>query len=518
MRGDADVILVGGRIFTSSRRTPWARTLAVRGDRLVAVGTDAQAERWRGRGTQVVDLRGRVVVPGFIDAHAHMADAAGELGWTRLEGTRSLEAAVRRMRDAALRSATGTWVLGVGWDEAKWPERRYLRREELDRVSTEHPVFAERIDGHVGSLNTNALATVERFRGMPGFELDAAGQPTGSVKEGALAAFRRSIEPSQAAVESGLARIARMAHRLGITSIHDIVDRRAWRAYQSVHRAGTLRIRVYAIVKDPLLSPLAAAGLSTGLGDPWLRLGAIKTFADGSLGARTAALSEPYGDEPENRGMAIHDVDDLRGILGKAHRAGFQTATHAIGDAAIRAVVGVLREFPTDGPRDDRHRIEHYELPDDDVLSITKSSHLIASCQPNFVGQWSGPGGLYEMRLGPERAARNNPYRRILRNRIRLCFGSDGMPYGPLFGIHWAVNGTYEDQRISVEDAVRAYTAGGAYASFDEDRKGTLEAGKLADFVVLDGDPFAEPGRIRRVAVQSTWLGGTPVFRRLSTG
>jgi len=211
--------------------------------------------------------------------------------------------------------------------------------------------------------------------------------------------------------------------------------------------------------------------------------------------------------------MLIHSPTELRSILTTAHRAGFQTATHAIGDAAIRLVVETLEEVQDAAPGNHlRHRIEHYELPDDDVLRRTKTAGILASCQPNFVGQWSGPGDVYETRLGVDRVAANNPFRGILRARIPLCFGSDGMPYGPLFGVHWAVNGFFEGQRLSPEDAIRAATAGGAYASFEEAEKGTLETGKLADFVILRADPFATPDQIAHMRIDSTWLGGQCVY------
>jgi len=512
MAGDADLVLVGGKVFTASRGRPWAKGLAVRGDRIVAVGTDAQAERWRGRRTRLIDLQGHVVVPGFIDAHTHLAHAAGELGWTRLGTTKTLEDALDRLRAAASGTPPGGWVLGMGWDEAKWPERRYLTRDDLDRVSTSHPVVARRVDGHMGSLNSLALERARDVAGLRGFELDAGGRPTGILKEDAFEAFQRQFEPEEARVEAGLLRVARMAHRLGITSVHDVVGLRGWKAYQRARRAGRLRLRVYAMPRDPLLPALVASGLMTGLGDAWLRLGAVKVFADGSLGAYTAALREPYVGRPGDRGVLVHTQQELTDILSTAHRAGFQTATHALGDEAIRRVVEALETVQAESPRDRmRHRIEHYELPDEDVLRRTKAAGLIASCQPNFVGRWSGPGDVYETRLGPERASRNNPYRRILQQGIPLCFGSDGMPYGPLYGIHWAVNGFHPDQRIAVDEAFRAYTAGGAYASFEEDLKGTLEPGKLADFVVLEGDPFENPGRIAHMRVRSTWLGGVRV-------
>lgn len=522
MAGDADLLLVGGRVFTASSARPWARALAIRGERIVAVGSDTQAARWAGRGTRRIDLGERVVVPGFIDAHAHLSDAAGELGWAALAGTRTLEEALERLRRTAACAPPGAWVVGTGWDEAKWPERRFLTREDLDRVSLDHPVVARRIDCHLGAANSRALSMAGDLAGLRGFDADAQGRPTGILKEEAFAALRPRFEADEAGIERGMGPAVRMAHRLGITSVHDIVTRPAWRVYQRMRRRGRLRLRVYAMPRDDLLPSLAASGMMTGLGDAWLRLGAIKVFSDGSLGAYTAALREDYAGRPGDRGILVHPPDELRRILETAHRAGFQTATHALGDEAIRQVVSSLEAIQASSPRrDPRHRIEHYELPDEQILRRTKAARLVACCQPNFVGQWSGPGDVYETRLGRERASRNNPYRRILRHGIPLCFGSDGMPYGPLYGIHSAVNGFFEDQRLSVAEALVAYTAAGAYASFEEGTKGALEAGKLADFVVLDGDPFAGPDGIRGCRIHSTWLGGSAVFaahpRRSST-
>ena len=517
MAGDADTLLVGGRIFTATRERPWARALAIAGDRLVAVGTDRQAERWRGRRTRVVDLGGRVVVPGFIDAHAHLASLAGARGWVDLSRARSLEAAVERLRSAATKVPPGGWVVGTGWDEAKWPEGRVLSREDLDRVSRDRPVLARRIDAHMGSLNSRALERAAGCASERGFEVDALGRPTGVLREEAFAAALQLLTPTVSEIEAGLGAVTRMAHRLGITSLHDVVGADEWRAYQRLHRAGRLRLRVTAMPRDALLPHLEGAGMLSGLGDPWLRLGPVKVFADGSLGASTAALREPYADRPGDRGMLVHPRGGLEGLLGRAHRAGLQTATHAIGDQGIGEVLSALEDALACGPRRDlRHRIEHYELPDEDALVRTRKARVVVCAQPNFIGQWSAPGDLYERRLGRERASRNNPYREILRRSIPLAFGSDGMPYGPLYGIHWAVNGFFPDQRISVEEAIRASTAGGAFASFEEGIKGTLEEGKLADLVVLDGDPFTDPRRIQHIRVQATWLGGPPVYRRLS--
>src|SRR5438094_294515 len=411
MAREADLVFVGGRVFTAARVRPWAEGMAIRNDRFVAVGTESQVERWTGRQTRRIDLHGRVVVAGFIDAHAHMADSAGEIGWTRLSGTRSMEDALARLRKDAANTPAGEWVVGIDWDEAKWTDRRYPTRVDLDRVSTDHPVVARRIDCHMGSVNSLALERARDLVGLRGFDVDGSGRPTGILKEDAFSELHDRFASGPAVIERNLPRIGRMAHRLGITSIHEI------------------------------------------------------------------------------------------------------------GDAAVRLVTETLASVEEENPRETlRHRIEHYELPDEDVLRQTKQAGLVASCQPNFIGQWSGPGDVYEHRLGSIRMARNNPYRRIARLGIPLCFGSDGMPYGPLYGIHWAVNGYFEDQRLSPEEAFRAYTAGGAYASFEEQQKGTLETGKLADFVVLEGDPFRNPETIDRCRVRETWIGGVRVFPASKSG
>jgi len=512
MAGDADLLLVGGRIFTAGGRRPWAHALAIRGDRIVAVGPEGRVSRWASRKTRVVDLGSRVVVPGFIDSHAHMAEEAGGKSWIDLAGATSLGAAVDRLRAAAAK-ARGRPVIGVNWDEGKWPERRYLLREDLDLAARDRPVVAVRVDWHVGAVNSVALEAAGDLVSTRGFEVDGRGRATGVLKEDALGTLWSRFEPSEAEVDAGLGAVARRAHRLGITSIHDVVDVREWRAYQKAHRAGRLRVRVYAMPRDGSLNSFVAAGMMTGLGDEWLRLGAIKVFADGSLGAYTAALSRPYEGRSPDRGMLVHDRAELGSILGVAHAAGLQTETHALGDEAIRIVIETLEEVQRQDPRDEpRHRLEHVELPTDDDLRRMRSSGILASCQPNFIGQWSGPGDVYETRLGTDRAARNNPYARIRRGGVRLCFGSDGMPYGPLYGLHWATNGFHKDQRLSVEEAVRSYTRAGAFASFEEDLKGTLEPGKLADFVVLGGDPFREPHHIRDIRVESTWIGGRCVY------
>ena len=509
---DADLI-VRGTILTMGIRQPTAKALAVGRGRVLAIGTEGHADRWRGKRTKEWTLRrAQTIVPGFIDAHAHLATDAWRRTWVQLEGCGSLEEALDRLAARISGTRKGDWIIGRGWDESTWPVKRYLNHNDLDRVSVSLPILVNRIDGHLCSVNSVVLRRLD-FASDAGVERSPDGTPTGVLKEAAAERAREAMpSPTDADWAGLLGRAIAHLHTLGITSVHDIVDDRHMRAYQRLRRQGRLAIRAYLCPYDDLLDPLTAAGMQTGFGDEWLRLGPIKVFADGSLGARTAALHHAYEDARGN-GQLNRPPRDLTALLAKAHRAGLQLAVHAIGDRAIDATVGAFERILDRDPRDDhRHRIEHFELPTDEALSRMKELGLVASMQPNFVARWSGPGGLYERRLGGDRLRRNNPFRLVRRRRIPLAFGSDGMPYGPLYGLGGAVAAPFESQRLTMVDAIRSYTAEGAYAAFAESEVGTLAVGKLADFVVLSGDPReADP---RTVAVEATIVGGDVVFRR----
>jgi predicted amidohydrolase YtcJ len=244
-------------------------------------------------------------------------------------------------------------------------------------------------------------------------------------------------------------------------------------------------------------------------------IGGLKIFCDGALGARSAALSEPFADDPGNKGMFVHDRKDLDHMVTDANDAGIQVAVHAIGDEGIEAALSSIEAALDRNPRKDhRHRIEHLELPSADHIARMRKRGIVASMQPNFVGEWGGINGMYVDRLGPERAKRNNPFAEVLKAKVRMVFGSDCMPFSPLYGIYSAVNAPYPSQRISVEDAIAAYTREAAYASFEEGLKGSIEDGKLGDFVVLAGDPFADPGNVASVGVTKTIVGGEVVYDR----
>jgi len=511
-RGDhADLVVLDGDVWTGDPETPRAKALAARDGLLVAVGANAEAERWVGEATEVLELAGAFVCPGFVDAHTHVASAAGRASWLKLDDCGSLEDVLARVAE---RAKAGGWVLGRGWDESRWPTARYLTRQDLDAVTGKVPAVLVRVDGHMLTCNTAALQELKVPVDLAIQERDAGGQPTGVLKEAAANLAWERMKATAEDILAGLPATVRHLHSLGITSVHDFVGAEGMRAWTR-WRQGSPTLRVYTcVLEGEVFAEVSSGGLSTGMGDDWLRLGAAKVFGDGSLGARTAALSRPYADDRKERGLLVHPLPELRDRFREAHYGAFQIAAHAIGDRAVSLVAKEIASLEGEGHR---HRIEHFELPTDEVLDLAREKRLLASMQPNFVAQWSQPGGMYERRLG-KRVARNNPYREILKRGIPLGFGSDGMPYGPLYGIHAAVNAPFEVQRLTAEEALRAYTAGGAYAASEEARKGTLTKGKLADLVVLSESPLEHPDRIDRIAVESTVVHGRIVWETPEAG
>ncbi|MFQ5838570.1 MAG: amidohydrolase [Thermoplasmata archaeon] len=509
MKLAADIVLVKGRVITWCEEEPEAEALALARGRILAVGKGPEAMAYAGPSTRVVDLNGRVVLPGFNDCHAHLASLGSDLSSLDLSDATSLEDLKAKVRERARSAAPGQWITGRNWDESKWPVRRYPDRRDLDQAAPDRPVALTRIDGHMLVANSQALRRLS-LEGLEGVETDAEGNPTGVLREESCQAVWEVTRPGMMQAVGGLRSMIAAAHRLGITSIHDTVDHREIAAYLRLHRAGGLNLRVNLMPRDKELPSLVAGGISSGLGGEVLRLGPIKAFLDGSLGARTAALSEEYEDEDGNRGRLMLSKEELTSLVGEASEGGFQLALHAIGERAIDAA---LQSLAYGDSSTTRHRLEHFELPDEGHLKMARSLGIVASMQPNFVGQWSMPGGLYEQRLGKARLGRNNPFRLVLDEGIPLAFGSDHMPFSPMYGIHWAVNAPFDDQRLTVEEALRCYTQTPAYASFEENVKGTIEPGMLADLVVLEKDPFETPDRIKDIEVHMTIFDGKIVYK-----
>ncbi|MFQ6013514.1 MAG: amidohydrolase [Thermoplasmata archaeon] len=509
MRLRADLILVGGRVLTLSEEVPEAEAVALGGGRILAVGKRAEARGFEGPDTHILDVGGRLVLPGFNDCHTHLATYGARLSSLDLGSAGSLDDLKARVAERVRGLPRSQWLLGHNWDESRWPVRRYPVRTDLDEAAPDRPVALSRIDTHMAVVNSEGLGRLA-LEGVEGVERDASGEPTGVLKEGAMEVLREKTRPDAAPIQEGLKAIIQEAHRLGITSVSETVSPHGVLAYRALRRAGDLVLRVNLMPRAEGLPALLTAGLGTGVGDGVLRLGPLKAFFDGSLGARTAALLEDFADEAGNRGMLIYSEEEAASLVRDATGGGFQLALHAIGDRGIQAAV---RHLAREGGEGFRHRIEHLELPKGEDLKEARRLGLVASMQPNFVGQWSRPGGLYEDRLGPDRLRRNNPFRRILEEGIPLAFGSDNMPLSPLYGIHWAVNAPFADQRLSVEEALRAYTRGSAYASGEEDRKGSLDPGKLGDLVVLEKDPRERPTAIQDIPVYATILDGRVVYQ-----
>lgn len=422
-----------------------------------------------------IDLDGRTLIPGFIDSHCHFISMGMRLSNVDLSETKSAKEAITMLERRASQTDE-KWVLGYSWDESFWSEKRYITPEDLSSI--EKPVCAFRVDGHVAVLNEAAQTEL--------------GVDTPYLYEDEL--FRLHSVLSVQDVEKAFTSALNLAHQQGVTSIHDNpMSMRNFLFYQKM-RDRTLRI--YVNLPVSVLDAVNEIHLRTGFGNEWLKFGGIKIFTDGSFGAKTAALSFNFKNE-DNNGMLVYSDHELKEILEKAHPN--QTAIHAIGDRAIEQVL----KCSVPG---ERNRIEHAELVQDAHIPQIKKLGLILSMQPNFL-QWSHPGGLYDMRFG---TGMDNRFGVLKKAGIPLVFGSDCMPFSPLYGIQQVVNAPFEEQQLDVMDALAMYTRNGAHASFEENIKGTIEEGKLADFVVLSGDPREED--ISDITMDMTIVGGKVVY------
>ena len=506
MTAAADLVIYDAELHTLTEPDETHEAIAIRNGEIVATGTDREIADLEGVETDVIDCDGRVVLPGFIDAHTHLENLGRYLVHADLSSAESREGCLESLTAEA--DPDREWILGFGYDESEWDDPRYLTREDLDRVSEDRPVVALRVDMHTASLNSVAL---ERLRGdLPAEDIERTdGDPTGVVVESAAEAVREAIAPGYDGARELVTAALEYALARGVTCVHEKVrGSQAPRVYRGLEAKGDLDCRVRIDYWVDHIESVREVGLVTNAGSEFVRTGAIKTYTDGSIGSQTAKLSESYADS-EGRGKWVVDPDDLEAIASEAEEGGLQLSVHAIGDEAITETVRVLEE--TDDPGGSRHRIEHVELASDEAISRMAEAGIVASMQPNFL-RWADEGGLYDRRLGKRRRKRADRFRKALEAGVPLAFGSDCMPLDPLFGVHHAVNAPTEDQRLSVTEALRAYTYGGAYAGFDEDRLGTLEVGKRADLVVLEASPWDQPDGIDGIDVAMTVVDGEVVF------
>ncbi|WP_309895054.1 amidohydrolase [Archangium sp.] len=526
----ATLALLDARVWTGNPRQPWAEAVAVRGERLIAVGTRAEVERHLGAGTRVIDAKGRFLVPGFNDAHLHFLDGGFRLSSVQLRDAKTPAEFIARIKAFAASVPKGTWITGGDWDHELWGGE-LPRREWLDAVTPDHPVWVNRLDGHMSLANGAALRAAGVTAATPevaggSIVRGSGGEPTGILKDNAQALVDRvvpppSVERSDRALEAAMRHVAEQ----GVTSVQHMGTWQELAVFERAHAAGRLRTRIYAAVPLDTWERLRDTVAKRGRGDAWLRIGALKGYVDGSLGSHTAAFLAPFTDAPQDTGLLVNTAEDLYRWTSGADKAGLHVAVHAIGDRAIRLQLDLFQRVAEEnGPRDRRFRIEHAQhIAPEDVPRFAAQG-VIASMQPYHAiddGRWA------DRVIGPERSKTTYAFRSLRDAGARVAFGSDWYvaPPTPLEGIYAAVTrrtlddrnpgGWVPEQRLDVEDALRAYTAAGAFASFEEGEKGTLEPGRLADLVLIDQDlTRVPPETIRDAKVMLTVVGGQVVFER----
>ncbi|HYM42425.1 MAG TPA: amidohydrolase [Steroidobacteraceae bacterium] len=534
-RPAADMIVTHANIYTVDRRHPRAQAVAVIGERIVAVGSKAEIDAWQGPKTRVIDARGELLLPGFNDSHVHFTDGGAALAEVQLNDATSADEFRRRIAGQAARTARGEWILGGDWDETKWSPPQEPAAALIDAVTRDIPAFVSRYDGHQGLANSAAMKLAgisSRTPDVPGGVIvrDASGTPTGIFKDAAQNLIFRAIPPMSHAQRLAAAnRALAYAASVGVTSVqHMSADYRDIEVYAELLEKGQLTTRIYCAPLEAGWQDQARIGLRRAWGSSYLRVGAVKGFADGSIGSRTAALFEPYSDEPSNRGILSDEMQPPEAMeerLMQADAAGLQLRVHAIGDRAISMILDMFAAIQqAHGYRDQRMTIEHAQhLAPKDFERFARL-HVIASMQPYHAiddGRW------VEARIGHERATSSYAWRALLDHGVTLAFGTDWdvAPLDPLLGLYAAVTratldgrnpqGWIPQQKITLAEAVEAYTLGSAFAEFQEQEKGSITPGKLADMVLLSDDIFSiRPEAIRDVKVETTIVGGRIVYRR----
>ncbi|MGB6776776.1 MAG: amidohydrolase [Terriglobales bacterium] len=540
----ADVIFTHGNIYTGVLDTTASlgagkrsEALAIVGDRILAVGTRIDIMKLKGPDTKIVDLDGHFVMPGFNDAHLHLASAGLEKMNVNLVGTKTLDEFRDRLRAKCEAAEPGDWVLGEGWDETLWPVKVPPTRWDLDEVCEKHPVYLARVDGHIGVANTRALqlaSVTVASRDPDGGKIDRdeSGTPNGILREKAQELVYAVIpkpthDKRRQAIELALADLA--SH--GVTSAQDYSDWENFQIYEEIEHDGklTARISEWLTFDDPI-ETLNNKRDSHPASDNMLHTGMLKGFMDGSLGSKTAALLEPYSDDPKNSGIPQYDAAKLNAMTKERVLAGYQIGFHAIGDKGVEMALDAYAEAEkaakeakvkaVDGGNDYRLRIEHAQVTTPQQILRFKELKVIASMQPSHVltdMNWA------ESRLGPKRAAHSYAWAEFLRRGVTLAFGTDYPvePVTPFRGIYAALTRTSEDgkksyypeQKLNIEQTISAYTTGSAFAEFAEKQKGKLAPGMLADFVVLDQDITAAlPPKIQETKVLRTVVGGKTVY------
>lgn len=526
-------VIKNGTITTMNQNRPSVEAVGVIGDRIVAVGSARSVEDALPRGYRTIDLGGRFCLPGLNEAHNHMIGFGTALGQV-VAGSpkvRSIEDIKRNVAERATQTPSGRWIQGRGYDDNKLDERRHPTRYDLDAAAPDHPVIIVNGSGHMSVANSLALKMAGVTRDTPDpqgghFVKDDQGEPTGLLQETAQDAVRSLIpNPTVDDHVAALARCNDAYVAAGITSSQDAGSNapEQLEAYQRAVREGKLKLRTSTMIRENLLPEITGLGIKQGFGNDRLRIGPIKMFIDGSLIGRTAAVSQPFLEDPrdDNLGLTMMPVEEFEDYVWQAHSAGFQIAVHAIGDRAIEMVLNAYEKALKRLPRTDhRHRIEHCGILRPDLIERIAGMHVLAVSQPIFITEY---GDGFIRHLGMSRIQLTYPFRSLLDAGITLVFSSDCpvSAFEPLKSIKAAVTertGTGRsyalEEAISVEEALPLYTVAGAYATFEEHKKGQLKEGMLADFAILDEDPRqVEPERLDDIAISQTIIGGETVYQ-----
>jgi predicted amidohydrolase YtcJ len=525
----ADLIIQNARVWTVDPSQPEAQAVAILGDRIVAVGSSQQVGLWRGLDTRLVDADGRRLMPGFNDAHVHFVDGGSQLDNVELNDATSPQEFAHRIRERAAKTAAGRWLLGGDWDETKWSPAELPTKELIDAATPNTPVAVNRYDGHMVLANSLALKLADITAQTPDPDggvivRDKNGNPTGALKDAAQDMLFKAIPPlTHDQRRHAIERALEHAASLGVTSVQNMnPDYADIAVYNELLNEGKLTTRIYAAPLITQVDDQVKIGIRRAFGGPYLRIGAVKAYADGSLGSATAYFFEPFSDQPGNRGILsdeMHPISLMRDRMMRADAAGLQICAHAIGDAGISAMLDIYAEIEKQhGRRDRRWRIEHAQHMAAKDFDRLAQLHVIASVQPYHAiddGRWA------VRRIGHDRATRTYAFRTFLDHGVRLALGTDWSvaPLNPMLTLYAATtratldgknpNGWFPEQKLTIQEAIDAYTMGSAYAEFQENEKGSITPGKLADMVLLSGDILnIDPGKIRDVKVLKTWVGG----------
>ena len=530
-------MFTNARVVTMDPDNPAAQAFLVCGDKLSAVGTEKRVRQQAPPSCEEVDLHGRTVIPGLIETHNHLSHFALALSWTDCSPfvNQSLEDVKAGLQKTALSTPQGEWVFGWGYDDTLLEGARHLTRQDLDEITCDHPVFVQHVSGHLSYVNSAALKMggVTACTSQPAggsFDTDDSGEPTGVLREYGAQRLVGGLLPSPGAdyFIDTIPQAVAIYNREGITSVHDgavgMMGQGAvtYKAYQALAAAGRLNLRVYLTTMYEFYDQLLSVGLGRGFGSELLRIGAVKMFQDGSIQGLTAALTQDYHCRSGFQGEVIMPQEQMDELVVRYHRQGLQIAVHANGDRAIESVITAFERAQAKHPQPAlRHMIIHCQMASDDHIDRMKALKIIPSYFPNHVFYWGDRH--VKMFIGPERAARLDPLGSSVRAGLRFTLHADTpvTPIAPLHSIHCAVNRVTRngdvlgpDERISVYDALKAFTVDAAYCSHEEDVKGDLSVGKLADFVVLSEDiSSVPPEKIRDIKVLATYVGGYAVHQ-----